>query len=136
MFGHGRPNIKVSKVPQHLHDRTIISDPDAANKSLYENATGEGEEAQRCVLQYRRLQQIVHRLRRKAANFPSHNNPKHDRERSAMDKRLFRKTRDDMNKGAVTVITHFINKANGHESDLEKILAQGKYNDSLSIPPC
>ena len=39
-----------------------------------------------------------------------------------------------MNRGAVTIITHFINDNNSHEVDLREFLNKQTYNDTFAIP--
>ena len=54
------------------HFKARHDDSDDAIASLLEHATNEGEQARRCLRQARRIQQIIARLRRKAAKYPTH----------------------------------------------------------------
>ena len=59
MLSHGKPKIAKQEIKTLIEDTNVITDPDAATRSLMENATDVGCEAERCALQARCLQEIV-----------------------------------------------------------------------------
>ena len=45
LMGHGKPNIRVTKVPFNIQDRHTINPTDDAEDSLMKHATGEGKDS-------------------------------------------------------------------------------------------
>ena len=104
MGGHGKTNVKVCKVPFDIQHGELATAPDDAAKSLQEHSTAEGKEAQRCQRQQNRINQIIHRLRRRAAKFPMHNNSNHHRPRTTCSAQQLARTHDEMNDSTVKAI--------------------------------
>ena len=119
MAGHGKPNIKVTKVPANIPIREQATDADKATESIANHATAEGREAQRCQRQHRRLQQIIDRLKRKAAHFPNnHKKQEGYRARTTVDKSTLTKIHNAMNRDAVNNIIKNLNTSIDDEADL------------------
>ena len=70
MMGHGKPSLTTVKVETKMEEPLPTSTADEATQDIMKDASQIGQEATRCARQARRLQEIVHRLRRKAADYP------------------------------------------------------------------
>ena len=123
MMGHGKPNMKVTKVPHQMQERNNINANDDADDSLMKHASGEGKEAQRCLRQNRRFLQIINGLQRKAANFPTKEDTKHTRQRTTKSKQELTIIHNNMNRLCVYTLRHHLNKDNEHELALDEFLA-------------
>ena len=129
---HGRPKLVTNHIWTTTDFKPWHDDSDEAINSLLLHATNEGANARRCLSQARRIQQIISRLRRKAANYLPRNGsiapPLTNDQRHSLQV-----THQLLNYHAVAHIRKHADASDTREAELLQFLLEHDCNDTLHI---